>query len=431
MNGARRVVVTGMEAICAAGVGWRALWEAARAGRAFGARMTRFDVSRNRSQIGAEIHGFDPVRSGLPQSRAARMDRVAQLCVCAARTAVAEAGIEWDRLDPGRAGVCIGTAIGGVGFMEQSFLRVCRRNGAGKPARVEVAPEEAGPHLYPGFLAHSVSNEVALDLGFTGVCTTMATGCTAGLDAVGMSADLIAAGLADVVVTGGADAPLTPIVFTAFDNIGCLTSRNADPSRASRPFDRERDGFLLAEGCGILVLEAEEHARRRGAEILGVVAGFASLSNAYHMTGLPADGAALAATLRCALAKSRIPASDVDYINAHGSSTQQNDRNETAAFKTVFGERSYRIPISSTKSMIGHTLGAASALESIICVLALRDGVVPPTVNYETPCPDCDLDYVPNVAREARLRVVECNASGFSGIHTAMLFAHPCYAEAS
>ncbi|MBV9958757.1 MAG: beta-ketoacyl-[acyl-carrier-protein] synthase family protein, partial [Acidobacteria bacterium] len=319
----------------------------------------------------------------------------------------------------------------GVAFMERVFNQVCLRNGGGKPSAVELLTDEADPHLYGGFLAHSVSSEVALAHGLKGVCTTMATGCTAGADAIGTASDMIAAGLADIMITGASEAPLTPIVVTAFDNISCLTRRNDQPVKASRPFDRERDGFLLAEGCGLLVLEEEEHARARGANIYGRVLGYASLSNAYHMTGLPSDGDALARTLRRVLAQARINADEVDYINAHGSSTQQNDLNETSAFKTVFGERAYRIPISSTKSVLGHALGAASALESIVCLCAIRESVIPPTANYENPDPHCDLDYVPNEPREARLRVVECNASGFSGIHSSILYASPDFQAAS
>jgi 3-oxoacyl-(acyl-carrier-protein) synthase len=414
-----------MYAISPAGVGLKALWEAARDGSPFGGPITRFDASRNSSQIGAEVK-FDPVALGIGRDDVARMDRVTQFCLVASRAAIADTGLDPSRLDPTRAGVCIGTAIGGVAFMERVFVDVCQYHN-GKPPMVEVIPDAVDTNVFAGFLAYSVSSEVALDNGFQGVCTTMATGCTAGVDAIGAAADFIAMGMADVMISGGADAPITPIVVTAFDNINCLTRRNDNPSKASRPFDRDRDGFLLAEGCGILVMESEDHARARGARIYGRVLGFASLSNAYHMTGLPADGLELAHTLRRALADARVNADEVDYINAHGSSTQQNDRNETAAFKTVFGERAYRVPISSTKSVIGHTLGAASALETIVCLCAISESVIPPTANYQDPDPNCDLDYVPNQPREGRIKVVECNASGFSGIHSAIILAHPDY----
>lgn len=418
----RSVVVTGSEAITPAGFGTEALWEAVVEARPCGEPITGFDVSRNTTRIGAAIPGFDPLAHGLSAVDAGRLDRAAQLALVAAREACRAAGVHADRLDPRRLGVCIGSAIGGIGFMEREFVRLCR-GAEGKPEQVEVGTN-IDPRTYGGFLAFSISSEVARDLGARGPVTTMGTGCTAGLDAIGAAAGLIAAGMADVVVTGGVDAPLTPIVLTSFDNIKALTRRNDAPRRASRPFDRDRDGFLLAEGCGVLVLEDEQHARRRGAPVLGRVLGFASLSNAYHMTSLSADGAALAATLTRCLEVARLDPDDLDYVNAHGSSTKQNDRNETAAFKRALGRRAWELPISSTKSVLGHSLGAASAIETIICVQALLRGVVPPTANYENPSPDCDLDYVPNVARERRLRAVECNASGFSGIHSALALGH-------
>lgn len=423
MSRDRRVVVTGLSAVSPAGVGAEALWRAARDGQSFGARVSGFDVSANRSQIAAEVPALDWLALGLDREDLARLDRVDHFSLVAARGALLDAGLE--RFEPHRAGVVIGTAVGGVGFMEQEFRRVCRRQDKDKPSWVAVDPVSVNGHLYSAFLAHSVSSEVARRVGFEGPCFTVATGCTAGLDALGAAAELIACGLADVMITGGADAPVTPIVLTAFDNINCLTRRNDDPGRASRPFDRDRDGFLLAEGCGVLVLEEEEHARRRGARTYGSVLGFASLSNAFHMTSLPAEGTELARTLDRLFERSRVSPDQVDYINAHGSSTKQNDRNETAAFKLTFGARAKRIPISSTKSVLGHSLGAASALESVVCFRALAEGMVPPTANYENPSADCDLDYVPNQPREARLRVIECNASGFSGIHSAALFGHP------
>ena len=420
--GDRHVVVTGYEAITPAGTGIQAFREAVFNGRPCGGPVRHFDVSRNASQIAAAIPDFDPIERGLEPSQAARMDRATQLAVVAARTAFAKSGLDVDALNPLRAGVCIGTAIGGTGFMEEQFRRVSAP-AEQKPQWVSVRTD-VDPNIYGAFLAFSVSVEVARDLGLNGPTTTVATGCTAGVDAIGTAENIIRAGLADVVITGGVDAPLTPIVLTSFDNIKALTRRNDAPQRASRPFDRDRDGFLLAEGCGILVLEEEQHARRRGAPIHGRVLGFSSLSNAYHMTSLSPDGEDLSKAINGSLDRARVNIDEVDYINAHGSSTPQNDRNETGAFKRTFGDAAYTIPISSTKSIIGHTLGAASAIETIVCVMALEDGVIPPTANYETPSPDCDLDYVPNVAREQRLRVVECNASGFSGIHSALLLGH-------
>lgn len=422
---ARNVVVTGIDAITPAGIGVAPLWSALLDGRTFGARIEKFDVSRNSAQIGAAIPGFDAVALGVAAERAARLDRSSQLAVIAARRAVDDAGVT-GTVSTRRIGVCIGSAIGGIEFMEESFRRCCRP-AKEKPSRVAVRRNLVGPEVYGAFLATSISTEVARDRGFTGPCTLMGTGCTAGLDAIGTAASMIEAGMAEVMITGGVDAPLTPIVFTSFDNIRALTRRNSDPARASRPFDRDRDGFLLAEGCAILVLEEELAARHRGARIYGRVLGHASLSNAYHMTGLPADGAILARAIERALDRAHVDRDEIDYINAHGSSTQQNDRNETAAFKRVFGERAWTIPISSTKSCIGHSLGAASAIETVVCLIALSRGIVPPTLNYQTPCDECDLDYVPNEARQRPLRVVANNCSGFSGIHSAAILAHADY----
>ncbi len=430
-RGPRNVVVTGLSAITPAGVGIEALWAALLEGRSFGARITAFDVSRNQSQVGAAADAFDPRAAGLSEDAIARLDRSTMMALACARAAIDDAELRSGTFRPARVGVCIGSAIGGVDVMERAFRHACVAGGTDKPDRVMVRPDRVGRNIYGGFLAASISTEVARDHGFTGPCTTMATGCTAGIDAIGTAAGMIESGMADIVVTGGADAPLTPIVLTSFDNIRAITRRNEQPSRASRPFDRERDGFLLAEGSAILVLEDEVLARRRGARIYGRILGFASTSNAHHMTGLPADGEALACTISRALARAAVDADDVDYINAHGSSTQQNDRNETGAFKRVFGKRAYRIPISSTKSCVGHALGAASAIEAAVCFLALCRGVVPPTLNYETASPDCDLDYVPNAARDARVRVILKNASGFSGIHSATLFAHRDHAPRS
>jgi act minimal PKS ketosynthase (KS/KS alpha) len=426
-----QVVVTGMYAISPAGMGLNVLWNTVRDGKPCGAPITGFDCSKNAAWIAAQVPGFDLGKWGFSHEETAHLDRSTQFALAGAKEAIAGAGLDPLKINPYRAGVCIGTAIGGVDSMERAFVQLCSRGTEErkKPKRVKLNPDQADPHLWESYSAHSVSHEVAKRNGFYGFCSTMSTGCTAGVDAIGLSAELINDGVVDVMITGGTDAPITPIVVSSFDNIRCLTRRNSQPTRASRPFDRDRDGFLLAEGCGVLVLESEEHARKRGAEILGYVLGFASLCNAYHMTGLPADGIALGHTLQRALDASRLNAEEIDYINAHGSSTPQNDRNETAAFKMAFRDHARKVPISSTKSVLGHPLGAASALESIISLLSIKEGVAPPTANYETPDPDCDLDYVPNHARETKIRVVECNASGFSGIHSAIFFGSQEYGE--
>jgi minimal PKS ketosynthase (KS/KS alpha) len=432
MEDGAQVVVTGMYAITPAGIGLDALWNVVRDGQSCGETITSFDCSKNASNIAAQVNGFDPTRFGMSPNEATYLDRSTQFAVAAAKSAVAQAGLDPASLNPYRAGVCIGTAIGGVDSMERAFNELCCREANGgrqKPKTVDVRPDEADSHLFESYSAHTVSHEVAKRHGFYGFCSTMSTGCTAGVDAIGLSAELVSDGIVDVIITGGTDAPITPIVLSSFDNIKCLTRRNNDPKRASRPFDRDRDGFLLSEGCGILVLESEAHARKRGAVILGYVLGFASLCNAYHMTGLPADGIALGHTLQRALDDARIRPEQIDYVNAHGSSTPQNDRNETAAFKMAYGQQAKKLPYSSTKSVLGHPLGAASAIESIVSLLAIKEDVAPPTANYENPDPDCDLDYIPNQPREMKIDVVECNASGFSGIHSSIFFGSPEFGE--
>jgi 3-oxoacyl-(acyl-carrier-protein) synthase len=426
-----QVVVTGMYAISPAGIGLESLWSAVRDGKTCGETIKAFDCSENTTRIVAQVHGFDVTNWGLTPEEAIRLDRVTQFAVASASSAMASAGIDSSKINPYRAGVCIGTAIGGVASMEKAFNLLVGKTEAArkKPKRVDVRPDEANPYLFDSYCAHSVSHEVARRHGFYGFCSTMSTGCTAGVDAIGLAAELIADGVVDVMITGGSEAPITPIVLSSFDNIRCLTRRNDDPTRASRPFDRDRDGFLLAEACGILVLESETHARKRGAQILGYVLGAASLCNAYHMTGLPEDGVALGDTLERALHYSRIRPEEVDYINAHGSSTVQNDRNETAAFKIAFGQYARNIPISSSKAVLGHPLGAASAVESIISLIAIQERVAPPTANYENADPACDLDYIPNEARDVPIHVVECNASGFSGIHSAVIFSSSEFGE--
>lgn len=426
-----QVVVTGMYAISPAGMGLDNLWNTVRDGKACGGVIKGFDCSRNSAWIAAQVPDFDATQFGFTPEEVSHLDRSTQFALVAAKQAITTSGLDLPNINPYRAGVCIGTAIGGVDSMERSFAQLCtrEREERKKPKRVRMNPDQADPRLWESYSAHSVSHEVAKKNGLYGFCSTMSTGCTAGVDAIGLSAELISDGVADIMVTGGTDAPITPIVVSSFDNIRCLTRRNNEPTKASRPFDRDRDGFLLAEGCAVLVLESEEHARKRGADILGYVLGFASLCNAYHMTGLPADGVALGHTLERALHAARINAEEIDYINAHGSSTPQNDRNETAAFKMAYRDHARKVPISSTKSVLGHPLGAASALESVISLLSIKESVAPPTANYETPDPDCDLDYVPNHPRETKIHVVECNASGFSGIHSSVLFGSQEFGE--
>jgi minimal PKS ketosynthase (KS/KS alpha) len=278
----------------------------------------------------------------------------------------------------------------------------------------------ADPHLHRAFSPSTLAAEVAEDFGAHGPVQTVSTGCTSGLDAVGHAFHMISEGRADTIVAGASESPISPITVACFDAIKATSARNDDPEHASRPFDAERDGFVLGEGAGLLVLEEWEHARRRDARIYCEISGFATRGNAYHMTGLTTEGLEMSEAIDRALEQARVDPSQVDYVNAHGSGTKQNDRHETAAVKRSLGERAYQVPMSSIKSMIGHSLGAIGAIELVACALALANGVVPPTANYETPDPECDLDYVPKTARESSLRTVLSVGSGFGGFQSAV-----------
>ncbi|HEX2312902.1 MAG TPA: beta-ketoacyl-[acyl-carrier-protein] synthase family protein [Thermomonospora sp.] len=416
---AREVVITGVGVLAPGGVGTKEFWRLLTDGRTATRTVTFFDPAPFRSRVAAEID-FDPVASGLTYREIRRMDRAAQLAVVAAREAVGDSGIEPADLDPARRGVTVGTAVGATMSLENEY-RVVSDDG-----RAHLVDHEyAVPHLYDYFVPSSFAVEVARDHGAEGPVAVVSTGCTSGLDAVGHAVELIREGSADVMIAGATDAPLSPITFACFDAIRATTPHTGDPSRASRPFDATRDGFVLGEGAAMFVLEEREHARARRAEIYARVAGFASRSNAYHMTGLRPDGAEMAAAITAALDEARLAAADVDYVNAHGSGTKQNDRHETAAFKRSLGEHAYRTPVSSIKSMVGHSLGAIGSLEIAASVLAIRDDVVPPTANLEIPDPECDLDYVPRVAREWRTDTVLSVGSGFGGFQSAMVLTGP------
>jgi beta-ketoacyl-acyl-carrier-protein synthase II len=421
---ARRVVITGMGAVTPAGIGVAPMWEAVRLGRPFGEVITRFDPSGNISQIAAPVPDFDATANGLTSPEAEHWDLVTIYSVIAAAEAVAQSLLTLDGgIDPHRCGVCIGTAIGGVGILERWFARLVEADSGADtaPSFPRLKPIQVPPEMFTAYSCSTTCSEIAARWGLRGPVTCVSTGCTAGVDAVGVCMDVIREGHADVMISGGADATITPMCLSAFDVIRAISRRNDEPRRASRPFDRERSGFLLSEGAGIVVLEEREHARRRGAEVLGELVGFGTNCNAHHMTGMHENGELLAVSIQRALADAGIEPAAIDYINAHGSSTPQNDRAETAAYKLVFGADAWQIPISSTKSVTGHPLGAASAIELIISALAIRHSWIPPTANLEEPSEDCDLDYVPQVGRSKELSYVLSNASGFGGLHSAVI----------
>ncbi|WP_299527724.1 beta-ketoacyl synthase [uncultured Streptomyces sp.] len=415
----RRTVITGIGAVAPGGTGVKQYWDLLSTGRTATRTISLFDPSPYRSQVAAEVD-LDPAAAGLTRQEERRLDRAGQFALVAAREALADSGLDVHPSDPARTAVSLGCAVGCTTSMEDEY-RVLSDDGAAWL----VDPAYAVPRLYDHFVPSSMAAELAREAGARGPVSLVSDGCTSGLDAVGHAADLIREGSADVVVAGGTDAPISPITLACFDAIKATTPRNDDPAHASRPFDNTRNGLVLGEGGAVLILEELSHARRRGARIYAEVAGFGTRSNAYHMTGLRSDGAEMAEAIRLALAEARLSPDAVDYVNAHGSSTRQNDRHETAAFKTSLGDHARRVPVSSVKSMIGHSLGAIGALELVACVLAMEYGLIPPTANLHEPDPLCDLDYVPLVAREARVDSVLSVGSGFGGFQSAVVLARP------
>ncbi|WP_208899765.1 beta-ketoacyl-[acyl-carrier-protein] synthase family protein [Streptomyces incarnatus] len=415
----RRVVITGIGVVAPGGTGTKAFWDLITSGRTATGRISFFDPSPYRSQIAAECD-FDPALHGLTPREIRRMDRATQFAVVGAGEAVRDSGLDFQAPDPARIGVTIGSAVGATMGLEEEYVVL---SDSGRKWLVDA--EYGVPHLYGHFVPSSIAAEVAWTVGAEGPAAVVSAGCTSGLDSVGYARELIAEGSADIMVAGATDAPISPIAVACFDAIKATSPRNDDPEHASRPFDRSRNGFVLGEGAAVFVLEEYEHARRRGAHIYAEIAGFASRCNAFHMTGLRPDGREMAVAIETALAEARMNPQDVQYINAHGSGTKQNDRHETAAFKRSLGQHAYDVPVSSIKSMIGHSLGAIGSIEIAACALTIEHGVVPPTANLHTPDPECDLDYVPHTAREQRVDTALTVGSGFGGFQSAMVLTRP------
>ncbi|MGW1713640.1 beta-ketoacyl-[acyl-carrier-protein] synthase family protein [Streptomyces sp. NPDC002156] len=415
----RRVVITGIGVVAPGGIGVKNFWNLISEGRTATRGITFFDSSQFRSRVAAEID-FDPAAHGLTPQETRRMDRAAQLAVVAAREAVADSGLEPQEQDPHRIGVTIGSAVGATMGLDQEY-RVVSDGG-----RLHLVDHEyAVPHLYDHFVPSSFAAEVAWAVGAEGPSAVVSTGCTSGLDSVGHAVELLREGSADIVIAGATDAPISPITMACFDAIKATTPRNDDPEHASRPFDGTRNGFVLGEGAAVFVLEELQSAKRRDAHIYAEIAGYASRCNAFHMTGLRPDGAEMAEAVRVALDEARMNPEEIDYINAHGSGTKQNDRHETAAFKRSLGQHAYRTPVSSIKSMVGHSLGAIGSIEIAASALAIEHDLVPPTANLHTADPECDLDYVPLTARDQLTDAVLTVGSGFGGFQTAMVLARP------
>jgi act minimal PKS ketosynthase (KS/KS alpha) len=414
----KRVVITGIGVVAPGGVGTKEFWSVLTAGRTATRGITLFDPAQFRSRIAAEVD-FVPEAHGLGAAETARLDRAAQFAVVSAREALADSGLAGG-LDPLRTGVALGSAVGCTTGLDVEYAAVSE-NGA----HWLVDHTRAVSHLFDYFVPSSLAAEVAHTVGAQGPVSLISTGCTSGLDSIGHAVELIREGSADVMVTGATEAPISPISVACFDAIKATSPRNDEPGTASRPFDRTRNGFVLGEGSAVLVVEELEHARRRGAHVYAEIAGFASRSNAYHMTGLRSDGREMAEAITAALDEARLTPGDVDYINAHGSGTKQNDRHETAAFKRSLGARAHEVPVSSIKSMIGHSLGAIGSLEVAASALAIEHDTVPPTANLHEPDPACDLDYTPLVAREQVTDTVLTVGSGFGGFQSAMVLTRP------
>jgi 3-oxoacyl-[acyl-carrier-protein] synthase II len=407
----RRVVVTGLGCISPLGNDVTSMWGNILAGKSGVGMITHYDTSQFKTKIAAQVNDFDAVEL-FGKVEARRMDRFSQFAVAAAQQALADSGLNVDDNIRDRTGVVIGTGIGGLGTLFEQ-IKVYYDRG----------PSRVSPFTVPMMLPDTACGMIAIFLGLRGPNMAVVTACATGTNSIGEAAEVIRRGQADVMLAGGSEAVIVPIAMASLGVMGALSTRNDEPERASRPFDRDRDGFVMGEGAAVLVLEALEFAEQRGANILAEVSGYGSTNDAYHISAPAENGAGAARCMLMALENAGIGVGDIDYINAHGTSTPLNDKSETAAIKTVFGERAYQVPISSTKSMTGHLLGASGALEALICVKAMEDGMMPPTINYETPDPICDLDYIPNQARAATLRQVMSNSFGFGGHNASIILS--------
>lgn len=406
----RRVVVTGVGLVTPVGTGIENVWEQIKEGRSGIGPITRFDTSGHETKFGGEVKGFVP-EDYISPKELKRMDLFIQYALAATKIAMADAGLDMQKEDPERVGVIVGTGLGGLPTLER-YHKVL----------LEKGPSRISPFFIPMLIANEAPGHIAIQHGIKGPNLCIVTACATGAHSIGDAMRVIQYGDADVVVAGGCEANLTPLTIGGFNAMKALSTRNSAPDRASRPFDRDRDGFVVSEGAGIQIIEELEHAKRRGAKVYAELTGYGYNGDAYHITAPCPDGDGFIRCMRMALRDAGIAPDEVDYINAHGTSTELNDYVETIAIKEVFKERAYKIPVSSTKSMTGHLLGGAGAIEAIFSVLSIRDNVCPPTINYETPDPRCDLDYVPNTARRHKITVAISNSFGFGGTNATLVF---------
>ncbi len=400
----QRVVITGMGAVTPLGLSVADFWDGLKAGRSGVGLITRFDTANFEPKVAAEVKGFTP-GDFMDRKEARRMDRYTQFAVAAAKQAFADAGLTKEELESERCGVYFGSGIGGMETFSEEFETLHNKG-----------PKRVSPFMVPMMIANMAAGTIAIQFNLQGPNMTTVTACSSANNAIGEAYHAIQSGRADLMVTGGAEASVVPIAVAGFANMQALSTKyNETPEKASRPFDKGRDGFVMGEGGGVVILESLEHAQKRGARIYAEVIGYGCAADAYHMVQPPENGEGGARAMTRALKDAGIAPSEVDYINAHGTSTPQGDIAETRAIKSVFGDHAYKLAVSSTKSMHGHLLGAAGAVELIASVMAMVDGVLPPTINQEEKDPECDLDYVPNVARPARVNVALSNSFGFGG----------------
>ncbi len=406
----RRVVVTGVGVVSPLGIGRDAFWNGLLKGTSGVRRITRFDPTRHECQIAAEVKEFDPLL-WIEKKEVRKMDLFVQYALAAGLIAVEDAQLKVSDTNRDRVGVLVGTGMGGIPMLvEQNAILL------------EKGPDRVSPFFIPGIITNMASGRISMQLGAKGPNSCVSTACATGNHAIGDSFRIIQRGEAEIMLAGGSEAVIAPLCVAGFSACKALSNRNAEPERASRPFDKQRDGFVMGEGAAVLVLEGLEHALDRGATIYGEVIGYGMSGDAYHVTAPAPEGEGAVQSMQRALQDAGVRPEDVHYINAHGTSTPYNDANETLAIKRVFGDHAYRLAVSSIKSMIGHTLGAAGAIEAIATILSVRDGIIPPTINYEYPDPDCDLDYVPNTARELSIQVALNNSFGFGGTNATMVF---------
>ena len=406
----RRVVVTGMGLVIPTGIGVETAWRHICEGKSGIGPLTRFDASRYETKIAGEVKGFDPALT-IEKKEIKRMDLFVQFALAATKEALEDAQLNITPENCEQVGVIVGTGLGGLPTFEKNHI-----------ALLEKGPGRVSPFFIPMLIANMASGHIAMHFGAKGPNTCVVTACATGAHSIGDAFRAIQYGDADAIISGGTEANIAPLTIAGFNAMKALSTRNDEPEKACRPFEKNRDGFVVAEGAGIMILEELESALKRKTKIYAEVAGYGYTADAYHITAPSPNGDGAARCMRMAIKDAGLRPEDVDYINAHGTSTELNDLTETQAIKTVFGEYAKKVPVSSTKSMTGHLLGAAGSTEAIFSVLSMRDGILPPTINYEEPDPECDLDYVPNVARRQRVDVAMSNVFGFGGTNATLVF---------